>query len=328
VLRLLLSLVLLGWVGWRTDWAHVADHFSQLRLDLWLAAVGLYVGTQVASSVRWRLLARPLGIDRPVRHLLAFYFIGMFFNLLLPTSVGGDVIRAWYLCGGPGRRLPAFLSVLADRLSGVLVLLALACVAAAVCPIALPRWVPWSVWGTAGVAIAGLAGVALFDLRTSPLVRLPGAAAVLWKVEGLKANSTRLLRPRLLLETTALSLVVQAVNVVIVWLIGRAIGAPVPAAYYWIVVPMVTLLTLLPVSLNGMGVREGGMVLFLAPLGVPEGTALSLGFLWFAVLVATSLFGGAVYLFGSFARPEVRPDHGPVGSDSDQGRAGQPRAAA
>jgi uncharacterized membrane protein YbhN (UPF0104 family) len=328
ILRVLLSAALLGWVGWRTDWGQVGRTFAHLRLGLWLAAVGLYTATQVVSSLRWQLFARQLGVARPVRQLVAFYFIGMYFNLILPTSVGGDVVRAWYLDGGSGRRLASFLSVFADRLSGLVVLLGLACVAVTVCPIALPGWVGWSVWGTAAGAALSLAAFAVFDFRSSPAARIPAAARVLGKVESLKANSASLLRPGLLLQTTALSLVVQAANVVLVWMVGQAIDVPVPASYYWVAVPMVTLLTLLPVSLNGMGVREGGTVLFLAPLGVPEGAALSLAFLWFAVFTAAGLLGGAVYLFGTFPRVEVQADHGPVRGDSDQGRAGQPRAAA
>src|SRR5262249_40042492 len=124
---------------------------------------------------------------------------------------------------------------------------------------------------------------------------------------------------------------------------------PVPAAYYWVLVPMVTLLTLLPVSLNGMGIREGGMVLFLAPLGVGTGTALSLAFLWFAVFTAASLGGGCVYLFvdssrlkdsdspltGSplpveigYSNSESVPAHESVRDHSHQGRTRQPSTAA
>jgi hypothetical protein len=95
---------------------------------------------------------------------------------------------------------------------------------------------------------------------------------------------------------------------------------------------MVSLLTLLPVSLNGMGIREWGTVLFLKPLGVNEGTALTLAFLWFAVNTVAALAGGFVYLFGvshgSIPRPEVQPDHEPLGDHPDQGRAGQFKAAA
>jgi uncharacterized protein (TIRG00374 family) len=327
-LRLLLSVLLLTWLAWRTDWVQVGRAFAHLRLGWWLAAVGLYLCTQVVSSVRWQLLARPLGLQRPLRQFIAFYFIGMYFNLLLPTSVGGDVVRAWYLDGGSGRKMAAFLSVFIDRFSGLLVLLTLACVAVAVCPIALPTWIYASVWGTVGAAVAALIALVICDWRFPLASKVPGAKRVLGKLEDLKASSTVLLRPGLLSSTTALSLVVQAANVVLVWLVGRAIGAPVPHAYYWILVPMVTLLTLLPISLNGMGVREWGTVLFLHPLGIGVETALSLAFLWFAVFTAASLCGGAVYLFGSFPRPEVRPDHETVCGDSDQGRAGQPRAAA
>src|SRR5262249_1186810 len=125
-----------------------------------------------------------------------------------------------------------------------------------------------------------------------------------------------------------LSVLVQSANVVLVWLVGRALGAEVPASYYWILVPVVTLLTLLPISLNGMGVREWGTVLMLAPLGVSEATALTLAFLWFATFSVVSLGGAIFYLWGRFPRFEVRPDDEPVRGDPDQGREGQPRAAA
>jgi glycosyltransferase 2 family protein len=132
----------------------------------------------------------------------------------------------------------------------------------------------------------------------------------------------------LLVITTVLSLLVQGSNVLLLWLIGRAIDAPLPASYCGIVVPMVTLLTLVPVSLNGMGVREGGMVLFLTPVGIAPATALSLAFLWFSVFVAVSLFGAGVYLWGNSSRPEERADDSFVGSNSNQGRARQSKAAA
>ncbi len=156
----------------------------------------------------------------------------------------------------------------------------------------------------------------------------------------LLATTLRLLRlPRILALTLVLSVFVQVANVVIVWLIGEAIRAPIPAAYFWVMVPMVSLLTLLPVSVNGMGVREGATALFLAPLGVEQGTALTLAFLWFAVYTVVSLLGGAVYLFGRFPKPETpaqTPAHAPVrevtcgslGGDSDQGRTGERRQAA
>jgi uncharacterized membrane protein YbhN (UPF0104 family) len=326
ILRPVVSVSLLGWVAWHTDWARVAEAFARLQVGWWLAAVLVLVGTQVVSALRWGMLAAPLGFAQPLRRMAGFYFIGMFFNLVLPTSVGGDVVRAWYLAGRPGRRLAAFVSVLLDRLSGLLVLLALAGLGVALSPLELPPWIHGCVGGALACIVGGLACLPL-------VARLP--LGVGRTARDVLAALAAVRSPRLVVLTTLLSLAVQVANVAIVWLIGEALGAPVPFTYYWVLVPMVTLLTLLPISVNGMGVREGAMVLFLAPVGVGRETALALAFLWFAVFATVSLSGGLVYQFGHFPSPaagaggdERECHHGPVGRDSDQGRAGQPRTAA
>jgi len=140
-------------------------------------------------------------------------------------------------------------------------------------------------------------------------------------------------QPRLLAGTTFLALIVQALNVVIVWLVGQALHVEVPGAYYWVLTPMVTLLTLLPISVAGTGVRELSTALMLAPLGVGHDVAVSLALLWFAVFAAVSLAGGIVYLVGRSALPaagpgEVSADHGSIRHHPDQGRAGQSTQAA
>jgi glycosyltransferase 2 family protein len=316
-LKLLVSVALLGWLAWCADWSRIGHIFLHLRLELWLAAVLLYLATQFVSALRWRIFAAPLGFEESIRRCAAYYFIGMYFNLFLPTSIGGDLVRAWYLDSKSGRRLPAFLSVFVDRFSGLLVLLALACGAALLCPVQLEPWVKGSVWASAACAGLGLLALpilARFTIRFERIQRL---------LAGIRLYGDR---PRLILATTFLSLIVQAANVILVWLVGLAIGADVPAGYYWILVPMVTLLTLLP-SVNGIGIREGGVLLFLKPLGVDQPTALTLSFLWFAVFTATSLLGAGIYLFGNFSRPEERPDDESLGDHPDQGRTRQLKAA-
>jgi uncharacterized membrane protein YbhN (UPF0104 family) len=319
VVRLGMSVGLLGWLAWRTDWVQIAQALRHLRLELGLAAVGLYVLIQLVSSVRWQLLARPLGFHQSLGRFTSYYFIGMFFNLVLPTSVGGDVVRAWYLDGKSGQRLNAFLSVLVDRASGLMVLLMVACGGVLLVPLPLPAWVTASVWACAAGSVVGLAALPVALHWTSRFARVRRLAA---------GARTYLRYPGLVVGTAGLSLVVQSANVVLVWLVGLAMDAPVPGAYYWILVPMVSLLTLMPVSVNGMGIREGSTVLLLAPLGVSESTALCLAVLWFAVVSAASLVGGAVYLVGCFPRPEVQKDHESIGRDSGEGRTGQSPAAA
>lgn len=318
-LRPFVSVALLGLLAWRTNWDQLGRAFSGMNPALWAGAFGLYVLSQVISAFRWQLLARPLDFDGTVRQFTGLYFIGMFFNLVLPTSVGGDVIRAWYLDARSGRRTAAFLSVAIDRVSGLMILLLVACVAVLVYPFALPSLITGSVWGMAAALAA-----AFFLLPT-----LTRWVRLLDRLARLQQDVVGFLKsPRLLIGTTVLSVGVQAANVLLVWLLGLAIGVSIPAAYYWVFVPMVSLLTVLPISLNGMGVREGCTALFLAPLGVSSDTAICLALLWFTVLAAASLCGGIVYFAGYYPRPRVETKHGPIGYHPHQGRTGQSRAAA
>src|SRR5205085_1159720 len=182
------------------------------------------------SALRWQLLARPLGFSHRLPHFVRLYFIGMFFNLFLPSSVGGDVVRAWYLNARSGRGMAAAVSVFIDRFSGLLVLLALAVVGSTVCSVELPTWIKQSVWGTAAAAVLGLS---LFPLVNRWLSRV---ASVQKLVEGVRYLACR---PTLIVGTSLLSIVVQAGNVIVLWLVGVAIAVPAPFEYYWIFVPMI-----------------------------------------------------------------------------------------
>jgi uncharacterized protein (TIRG00374 family) len=368
-LRLAASSALLAIVACRIDWSHVCDAFANLRVSLWLLATAVYAVTQVVSALRWRLLARPLGFREPFGRFLSYYYIGMFFNLVLPTSVGGDVVRAWYLDGKSGRKIAAFISVLADRVHGVVMLLLIALVALAFRPAELPAWMTWAVGAMTGGTLLGLGIVFILAWLSGAQDRVqntpcaipstqysvlgtrysaPSGWGLSWRTHLRNLQLAIMPSSRVFFCATLLSLVIQLANVLIVYLIGLALGGPIDGSYYLILVPTVTLLTLLPISLNGMGVREGSMAVLLAPLGIEPSMAVTLAFLWFAVFVVPSLGGVVFYLFGRvphfgkkgdspleegglspfFPRFEVRSNDPSVGRDPHQGRAGQPHAAA
>ena len=100
--RILGCLTLATVIGWRLDWGRFAATFARLDVAFWLLALGIYVGAQVVSSLRWRLLAGALGFQGSPLRYLGYYYIGMFFNLALPSSVGGDVARGLYLANQEG----------------------------------------------------------------------------------------------------------------------------------------------------------------------------------------------------------------------------------
>ncbi|HTU19577.1 MAG TPA: lysylphosphatidylglycerol synthase transmembrane domain-containing protein [Gemmataceae bacterium] len=323
--RVLGSLILVGLLIWRIDWQQVASAFAKLDVRFWLLALGLYLLTQGVSAMRWQLLGRTLGLGGRWRDYLGHYFVGMFFNLVLPTSVGGDVVRAWYLGRSPqpspssaeekesktpGRRIAAFVSVLADRVNGFAVLIVVACAAALCCPTPLPSWILATVAGMGAACFLGLAAMPLLPRLRSWLPAHPRLTQLLDAADLFRRDR------RGMIYVTLLSLVVQLANIVLAWLVGEGLGLEVPFLYYGVLIPLVSILTLLPISLNGMGLREAGTVLLLAPLNVSSATAVTLSLLIFAVYTATSLLGGLVYLFDPSPRFSSESENKDPGTES------------
>ncbi len=316
LVRLAVSAVVLGWLIWRTHWAPLVATLVELRFEFFLAALGLYCIAQVISSYRWMLLARGLGFDQGLGRFVALYYVGMFFNLFLPTSMGGDVVRAWHLTPEPGRRWAAALSVFSERFSGLLALLAMGCAATLLRPDAVPVEALWAIWAATAAGFLGL-------------VTLPWVSRWYSKLRQLSASLSLCAgQRRRWIVSLLLSLMVQVASVIEIWLLGLALDFSVPFLAYMIVVPLVTLVTLLPISLNGVGVREASLVLLLGQAGVAPAGALVLGLVWFAMLLAAGLLGGGVYAFGRLFRRKEMDAHGSVRGDSDQGRRGKPAAAA
>jgi uncharacterized membrane protein YbhN (UPF0104 family) len=231
--------------------------------------------------------------------------------------------------------------VFADRVNGFAVLIVVACVAALCCPTMLPPWISWTVAGMGGACLVGLVLLPVLPWFRDKLSAHP-------RLTHLLDGAALCLRDRRgMVLVTLLSLVVQLANVVLAWLVGEGLGLNIPPFYYGVLIPLVSILTLLPISLNGMGLRECGTVVLLAPLGVGDASAITLSLLIFAVYTAASLLGGVVYLFGRSPRFEAaaarRATAGPfaascgmeasghanpVGGDSDQGRVRESPSAA
>jgi uncharacterized membrane protein YbhN (UPF0104 family) len=308
--RLVGSVALVIFLIWRlrADGDRVLAAFAGLDIRFFVAAFFLHVATQIVSAWRWRMFAVAVKLGGSIRSYFSYYFVGMFFNLVLPTSVGGDVVRAWYLAhhggNGHGRRMPAFLSVLADRISGVIVLALVACTAALFCPVALPGTIVACVAGVGAGAIAGVIGLPILNRYLQARESL---STHLERLRRIAAGGMDYYRNvPLTVKTTLLSIFVQVNSVLVMALIGEGLGLQVPLGYYGIVMPLVSLLTLLPVSVNGMGLREFSTVLLLAPMGVGQAEAVTLAVLLFAAQTAAGLLGFFPYLLGGVQRFDAK----------------------
>lgn len=324
LLRAGLSALIVTVLASRISWPSLARVFSEMHLGLTLFAFLLLHVGQSFSSWRWMILARPLGFTDPYSRYRSLFYIGTFFNLFLPTSIGGDAVRAWMLAREKHQRLAAFGSVIADRVSGVTAMLMMACLAT-LAPLGVTPWwlpmLPWFALGCLFLVMAALPRLVAYSSKIETLLIGMGWEQGRWNTWW---------------QAIGLSFVVQAFATFQVILLGLAMDLPVPWYSYVVIVPLVTLLTMLPLSLNGIGVRETGLILLLAPFGVAKEQAMALGLGWLALSLGVGLVGGLFYLFSD--RATASPDnntstlgkdsHGSLNRRTDDEREGQRSKAA
>ncbi len=292
--RVGLSAGLVTYLLTRVSWREITAAMSDMRWSGWALAFVLYFLSQILSGIRWTGLARAVGFRLSLVRFQQLYMEGMFFSLCLPSSIGGDVVKAIRLGTNLRTRVLAGCTVVADRAAGLIAVLLIGLTALA------NRTYSLSTSGTVAAAI-GLATAAVVGTRV-------GLALMAWAVRNLPAGhpvesfAERLLpyhhHPVVFLVGVGWSLVVQGLNVACVMALGFALQLDLPPVAYCVAVPMVALATALPISLAGVGVREAGMAMLLAPYGLAEPMGIALGFLWLSVTVASGLVGGVVYLFG------------------------------
>jgi uncharacterized membrane protein YbhN (UPF0104 family) len=271
----------------------------------------VYLGTQAIGTLRWQVLARPLGFNQPFQSFFVFYLIGMFFNLFAPGTVGGDVSRIYYLAQSGmqrdekvpgGATMHAAVSVLVDRIVGMAVLVWLGAVGLLLFP-------EYHVSTTVRLVTFGLAsGFVLAGLLVPLVPRLLPQDGHLLVVKLRVALSCYRAHGRAIPDAILLSVVIHLIQAWVHWVLGRALRIDIPLSYCMILYPLVGTFSAIPISLNGLGLREGGYIFMLAVIGVGTEKGIAFGLLLFLAVAADSLIGGVVFLLRKSPRPTAMTD--------------------
>ncbi len=292
--RLAVSALLIGWALRSVDIGAVGRSLSGIRYGWYGLALMLHVVGVLISAWRWHLLLRAQGVRAPVGYLTTSYLVGFFFNNFLPGSVGGDVYRAWDTVRFSGDKARSFAVILVERATGLVTLLFLAsAVALSRVPAAGSRQTVW----IATLAVLALACGVLVALRVGE--NLPGRLRRLGERIGAFRSAVVLYRERrsLLAGALVLGLLLQLNYVLHFYLIGRGLSLGLPFVVYLVAVPLVAVLLLLPVSINGVGVRENAYLFFFSPLGVTAPRTVAFCWASLAALMVFGFLGGALYAF-------------------------------
>ena len=305
----LISIALLVWIFRGLDRHALHALFTGLPIWFYLLSLVVVLGGQVLYAWRWWLILTLTAAEVSLSAAVRQYFVGIFVNNFLPSTVGGDVAKVYYIGRRHGYRAVAA-SVLVDRVLGLGILAILATAAAWLSASDSPRLVASRIAVT--VIAAGLAvvvGLALFG--TGGLARWLAplghrAVALAAHAQQFRLDMAAPLKRPVIMGQAILAVVTYFVLLTLVYFLFFSIHelALPPAAALFAVVTTTAVLSNVPISLNGLGVREQLHVWLLAPLGVPAEVALAMSLLMFAHLLVASGVGLVLWL----RRPVVAVD--------------------
>ena len=307
ILRLAISVALLAYLLFVTipteDLSKIFTLFFSSDLYNLFLALLCVLGDRFLSAWKWLLLLRIREPNTPVLPVLEVFFVSTFLGYFLPSSIGGDALRAYSLSRINRDLAGSASSVAIDRAYGILGLLSISAV------VLIPAIGTFVTVADAAViwaaAIVGLAGVVLISSRT--VYRWFFRVAGLKKGGVIRGKISRLVnasaefagRKQVLARVFSYSMVVQILRVLLGFFCGAALGLEVDLASYFIAMPIVVVVTLLPISIAGFGVREAAFIYFFTRAGVPAYACLSLSLLYFAMGILVLIPGAFIFaLYG------------------------------
>ncbi len=276
----------------------ILTRVNQISLGWILVAIVVTLVQILLGALRWREISVLCAAPLTAAQALRFNMIGSFFNQTLPSSIGGDAVRLWLVNRtGAGWRAATY-SVLVDRAIGLVAL-----------AILIVGSLPWSyqlisdAHGRAALSLidfgalaAGLAFLAFGRLSWTWLTAwLPTKHIHACAVIANKVIFNRRSGPKL----AVLSLAVHVLAIVIAWAVVRSIAAPATFAEVFLLIPPIMLITMLPISIAGWGVRETAMMVAFGYAGLPAADGLVVSLLFGAVSFAVGAIGGLVWVLSA-----------------------------
>ena len=266
----------------RLDWHQLSGVLRGIRPGYVALAPVCLAAAFLFGAVRWHTLLSAMGISQSVRRCYAIYLIGHFYNMVLPGAISGDAIRI-SLCalnarGGIGG---CTFAVLLERAGGMASLFVLGAVGALVISPAMADALggaPVRALPAVAAGILAAGGLCFWVGRRIP-ARLYERRGRFIARAGELASRAASLTPRVLASFFVCSALFQMSDIVGTYFIARSLGVVLPFTLFLVVVPVVFVATLLPISLGGLGVREGAFVYLLGLVGVDASSALALSLL-------------------------------------------------
>lgn len=302
IFRLTVSIGIMVYLITVFDWNKVIMVLTQLRVEYIWPAPFLLILSFYFAGVRWSVLLTHFGVQLKARDGFVYYLIGNFYNIMLPGVIGGDVIRVG-VCAAIKKRSVAniALTALIERIIGILVLLAVGTLAILLLPGPLRTALGKPVTVTMPLITVGafltLIGVGIFfSLMPSPWLENDNNRSRIVQVLLRIISKIKEIPIPTFFTVAVWSAFFQTSNILASYFLAKAINIDLPLVLFFVVFPITYILIVLPVSLGGLGVREGIIALLLSRVGILPSDAVMFSFLVYFNWVFVSLLGGVAQL--------------------------------
>lgn len=303
LIKILITVALIVYIFSKVDLAAVIRSIAAANIWLVLLALLFYMEAIAINGIKWYVLLRAQDVYVPISAVLAYIFEGFFFNNVLPANIGGDVMRGYEMAKYTEQTAKAAVSVIVDRMMGLIAYMSAAAVTAILVVIITAHPELQSLLYMAFVALAAIAAVLaiLLSRRLRALVgrlfhwRLLAPLGPIYERISSAFDAYRF-RYRSLILAFFISLAGLMVANFVNWFLFLAVGADVELAFIFLFNPLIALVLLIPISVGGHGVIQNAYPFFYGLVGVPEAQAVAVSVLMSFVIITGSLPGGLFWL--------------------------------
>lgn len=322
ILRVGITILACWWVAKGMDFSRVGDAFAKTSVWIWLIVIGVFVFCNVLLSLRWWLFMRGWDIYIDLWSTIKLAFLGLYFNNCLPGSIGGDLVRAWYVAQYTQRRMASVISVFVDRILALIGTIIIAVTAlfavgkeeiftrqgkSGISRLSSENWLV--IFVVLGICVLAIVGVLMVPSGRKLFKSLYDKAIQYGKLalsQCFQAVIVLIKKPYLLPESLGLTFILQGLVVLSLWLIGRQMGIPADWKLYFVFFPVMWVVGAIPVSIAGIGIVEGGLIVLFTKYGsASQDTATALALTQHIVWIIAALPGLAVYLSGKHLPPDI-----------------------
>ena len=295
IIKIVISLASLTFITHTVDWAEMGKVLLQAQMYWIYLALLIFWVAQVFSAIRCKYIACVLGGTISLQTSLKAHFVGLWFNQVLPTSLGGDVIKIAILKRTIGLSI-AIRSTLLDRVSGLMFLLL-------VVSLTLPFYFdifshqPEISLALGVFSLASLVGIILFSWFSHNRQKSRTLHSIIQKLIQFFADIARFRFRGVLWQQFWTSAIVHFNGIIAYSLLGLAMGVDIDPLTLLLIVPLVFLIALLPISFAGWGLREAGAIWLFGMVGVTSEIALAMSIIFGLLLIVAALPGLLIFIY-------------------------------